>query len=151
MPPSPLPRYDVSSRTSGSRWLLRNSTLVSAFSSSWPRAREVVASLERVRDGRVDVGQRTAAGRLFDRVDARPPERRVGRIHDQPPQTILRVPGGRVGANQVLAPLRDLGFRLDEIERRNLPGVDADLVLPRELLRELERSLLHGDVRAAWP
>ena len=49
-------------------------------------------------------------------------------------------------ANQVLAPLRDFGFRLHEIERRDLAGVDADPVLPRELLRELERALLHGDV-----
>ena len=75
------------------------------------------------------------------------PERRVGRIHDQPAQPILRILGRGVGANQVLAALRDLGFGLHEIERRNLPGVDANLVLPRELLRELERALLNGDVR----
>ena len=76
-------------------------------------AREVVAPAQRVRHGRVHVRQRTAARRLIDRVEAHPPERRVGGIHDQPPQPILRILGRRVGANQVLAPLRDLGFRLD--------------------------------------
>ena len=60
---------------------------------------------------------------------------------------ILGILGRGAGADQVLAPLRDLGFGLDEIERRNLSGIDANLVLPRELLRELERSLLNGDVR----
>ena len=55
-------------------------------------------------------------------------------------------PAAALGLNQVLAPLRDLGLRLHEIERRNLTGIDANLVLPRELLRELERALLHGDV-----
>ena len=80
-------------------------------------------------------------------IHARPPERRVGRIHDQPSQAILCVGGRRVGANQVLAPLRDLGFRLHQIERRDLPGVDTDLVLACELLRELERALLNGDIR----
>ena len=77
----------------------------------------------------------------------RHPQRRVRRIGDQPSQPILGIPGKGVGANQVLPPLRDLGLRLHQIERRNLTGLDANLVLPGELLCELERSLLNGDVR----
>ena len=59
---------------------------------------------------------------------------------------ILRILRDRPGADQVLAPLRDLGFGLHEIERRNLAGIDPHLVLPRELLGELQRALLNGDV-----
>ena len=43
-------------------------------------AREIVPLAEGARDRRVDVGERTAAGRLFDRIDARRPHRRVRRI-----------------------------------------------------------------------
>jgi hypothetical protein len=56
-------------------------------------------------------------------------------------------PAKGVGAIRFSAPLRDLGLGLHQIERRNLTRLDANLVLPRELLRELERSLLNGDVR----
>ena len=50
-------------------------------------------------------------------------------------QRVLGISGCRVGADQVVAPLRDLGFRLNEVERRDLSGVDAHLVLARQLLR----------------
>ena len=110
------------------------------------RTGEVVPSLERVRNGGVHIGQRTVVGRFLNRIDAHPPECRIGGIHDEPPKTILRVLGRGVGSNQIFAPLRNLGFRLDEIERRNLPGIDTDFVFARELLRKFERSLLNGDI-----
>src|SRR6185312_13581052 len=75
-PPRPLPRYDASTRTSGSIWFDRYSTVV-------------VAIVERLRDRGIDVRQRDTAGRLVDRIDAHGPQRAVCRIDDQPPQPIF--------------------------------------------------------------
>ena len=86
--------------------------------------------------------------RLLDRLDADPPERDVGRIHDQPAQRVFGVGRHGIGADQVLAPLRDFGFGLHEIERRDLAGIDPHLVFARQLLRQLERPLLHRHVGA---
>ena len=60
---------------------------------------------------------------------------------------IFRVASGRVGANQRLPTLSDFSFRLDQIDGRRIAGLHARPVLPRELLRDVERSLLHGHVR----
>ena len=133
-------------RTSGSRWLPRYATSVFAFSRSLAGAREIGAAAQRLCDRGVRVGQRRRVGRRVDRIERVAPERRVGRIHDQPAQTIFGVSRRRARLNQVLAALRDFGLRLDEIERRDLAGIHADPVLARELLRELERPLLHADV-----
>src|SRR4029079_4104293 len=47
----------------------------------------------------------------------------------------------------MLAARGDLGFGLNEIEWWILPGIDTHLVLPCQLLGELERLLLNGNVR----
>ena len=147
MPPRPLPRYDASSRTSGRLWLDEELHVRARVFQIVTGAREIVPIGQRPGDGRVHVGRRARRRGLVDRIEPHPPERGVVRIHDQPAQRVLRVLGRGPCANQILAPLRDFGLRLDEIERRNLPGVDADLVLARELPRQIERSLLNGDVR----
>src|SRR5262249_9110120 len=112
-----------------------------------PGARQIVAFTKRFRDGGLNVGERSDACGLFGRLGSYLPERGVVRVDNQPPQGVLRVAVDRVGADQVLAPLRYFSIGLHEIERRYQTGGHPRLRLSRELLREIERPLLHDDVR----
>ena len=143
----PPPRYDASSRTSGIFWLLNSAMFVSAFSSCWRaidrsyRPSSAVAIACSTSTGALSLVGASMGSRWTCQNDD------VGRVHDQPAQRVLGIPGGGLRANQVLLAIRDFGLRLDEIERRRLADADARLVLAHEILREIERALLHGDVR----
>ena len=66
------------------------------------------------------------------------PERRVGRIHDQPAQPIFGVVGGGGRANEALTAIGDFRLDLHQIERRRLADPHAHAVLRGQLLRELQ-------------
>ena len=53
------------------------------------------------------------------------PERRVGRVHDEPAQMVFSVLGGRRRADQILTSLGHFRFRLNEIDRGRLSEIDA--------------------------
>ncbi len=103
--------------------------------------------LNALSDDRLDIRQGGAADRVVDRIQTHTPERRVGGIHDEAPQSILGVFRSGRRANQIFAPLSDLGLRLKQIERRGLPDIHARLVLAHKGMRKLERALLNTHVR----
>mgnify|MGYP003693942007 CR=1 FL=1 len=88
-----------------------------------PRAGDVSVPSSAFETAVVDVGQQPVDGELVHRVE--PCVSRTTRsagIDDETPQPIFRVLRRRVGADHASPALRDLGFRLNEIERRDLPG-----------------------------
>ena len=110
------------------------------------RARSRVAFVERAGGNGIHIRQHSAEGWLIGGIEAHPPERRVRGIHDEATQPILGISRGCVRADQVFAALRHFGFGLQKVERRRLADIDARLILPRKLLRKLERALLQCDV-----
>ena len=121
--------------------------MVCAFSRSVPRPREIRPLLERAGYRQIGIRRRRGAQRLVGRFQPHAPERRVGRIHDEPPQPIFGVASRCGRADQSLPAGRHLGFGLHQVERRRLADVHARAVLPYEIFRELERALVDGDVR----
>ena len=101
--------------------------------------------LQRVADGRVHVGRRPDRRDQVGRLEPDEPEIRPLGIEDQQPELILRLAHLGLRDDQALAPLRDFRARRHQVERRRLADVDTRLVVPLELLRQIQRPLLDRD------
>ncbi len=123
--------------------------VVSVIWISRARTLEIGALAERTADGRIDVRRRADDRHAIGRLEVDGPVVGALGIDDDRPQGVLGLQRDRARDDQVLLTLRDFGARGDEIERRRLSDVHPRPVVALELERQIERSLLHVDQRAA--